>query len=93
MWSDETNIELFSLNSTRRVWRKKKDEYNPKYTIPTGKLGGGNIIFGDAFLQSGQDYCTVLRERWMGPYIEILANNLLPSVRALKMGRGLGLPA
>ena len=34
MWS-ETKIELFGLNSTRRVWRKKKDEYNPKNTIPT----------------------------------------------------------
>ena len=33
MWSDETKIELFGLNSTRRVWRKKKDEYNPKNTI------------------------------------------------------------
>uniref|UniRef100_A0AAZ3RMU5 Transposase Tc1-like domain-containing protein n=1 Tax=Oncorhynchus tshawytscha TaxID=74940 RepID=A0AAZ3RMU5_ONCTS len=30
MWSDESKIELFGLNSTRRVWRKKKDEYNPK---------------------------------------------------------------
>uniref|UniRef100_A0AAY5KHY7 Transposase Tc1-like domain-containing protein n=1 Tax=Esox lucius TaxID=8010 RepID=A0AAY5KHY7_ESOLU len=30
MWSDETRIELFGLNSTRRVWRKKKDDYNPK---------------------------------------------------------------
>uniref|UniRef100_A0AAY5JXY5 Transposase Tc1-like domain-containing protein n=1 Tax=Esox lucius TaxID=8010 RepID=A0AAY5JXY5_ESOLU len=29
MWSDETKIELFGLNSTRCVWRKKKDEYNP----------------------------------------------------------------
>ena len=44
MWSDETKIELFGLNSTRRVWRKKKDEYNPKNTIPTVKHGGGNII-------------------------------------------------
>ncbi|XDV20497.1 hypothetical protein PO909_025814 [Leuciscus waleckii] len=40
MWSDETKIELFGLNSTRRVWRKKKDEYNPKNTIPTVKHGG-----------------------------------------------------
>ncbi|KAK6326213.1 hypothetical protein J4Q44_G00018580 [Coregonus suidteri] len=39
MWSDETKIELFGLNSTRRVWRKKKDEYNPKNTIPTVKHG------------------------------------------------------
>ena len=34
MWSDETKIELCGLNSTRRVWRKKKDEYKPKNTIP-----------------------------------------------------------
>ncbi|KAJ3596821.1 hypothetical protein NHX12_003221 [Muraenolepis orangiensis] len=39
MWSDETKIELFGINSTRRVWRKKKDEYNPKNTIPTVKHG------------------------------------------------------
>ncbi len=25
MWSDETKIELFGMNSTCRVWRKKKD--------------------------------------------------------------------
>ena len=37
MWSDETIIELFGLNSTHRVCRKKKDEYNPKNTIPTMK--------------------------------------------------------
>ena len=43
MWSDETKIELFGLNSTRHVWRKKKDEYNPKNNIPTVKHGGGNI--------------------------------------------------
>ncbi len=29
MWSDETKIELFGINFPRRVWRKKKDEYNP----------------------------------------------------------------
>ncbi|KAI2665876.1 NLR family CARD domain-containing protein 3 [Labeo rohita] len=34
MWSDETKIELFCINSTRCVWRKWH-EYNPKNTIPT----------------------------------------------------------
>ena len=74
MWSDETKIELFGLNSTHCVWRKKKDEYNAKNTIPTMKHGGGNIILWG----------------WMegAMYREILANNLLPSVRVLKMGRG-----
>ncbi|KAK6311415.1 hypothetical protein J4Q44_G00170790 [Coregonus suidteri] len=31
------NRAFWSKNSTRRVWRKKKDEYNPKNTIPTVK--------------------------------------------------------
>ena len=35
MWSDETKIELFGINSTCLVWRKRNAEYNPKNTIPT----------------------------------------------------------
>ncbi len=68
MWSDETKIECFGINPTRCVWRKKKDEYNPKNTIPTVKHGGENMLWG-CFLQRGQDDCTLLRGGWMGPYI------------------------
>ena len=53
MWSDETKIELFGLNSTRRVWRKKKDEYNPKNTIPTVKHGGGSFMLWGCFATGG----------------------------------------
>ena len=44
MWSDETKIELFGINSTRRVWMKRNVEYNPKNTIPTVKHGGRNLM-------------------------------------------------
>uniref|UniRef100_A0A8K9UDX3 Transposase n=1 Tax=Oncorhynchus mykiss TaxID=8022 RepID=A0A8K9UDX3_ONCMY len=88
MWSDETKIELFGLNSTRHVWRKK-DEYNPKNTIPTVKHGGGNIILWGCFSAKGTERLHRIEGRMDGAkYREILANNLLPSVRALKMGRG-----
>ena len=40
MWSDETKIELFGINSTRCVWRKRNSNYDPKNTIPTVKHGG-----------------------------------------------------
>ncbi len=43
LWSDETKIKLFGINSTRRVWRRRND---PKNTIPTVKHGGGNILWG-----------------------------------------------
>ncbi len=52
MWSDETKIELFGINSTRRAWRKK-DEYNPKNTIPTVKNWGGNIMLWGCFSAKG----------------------------------------
>uniref|UniRef100_A0A3B4TCH2 Tc1-like transposase DDE domain-containing protein n=1 Tax=Seriola dumerili TaxID=41447 RepID=A0A3B4TCH2_SERDU len=88
MWSDETKIELFGLNSTRCVWRKK-DEYNPKNTIPTVKHGGGNIILWGCFSAKGTGQLHCIEGRMDGAmYREILAKNLLPSVGALKMGRG-----
>ncbi len=55
LWSDETKIELFGINSTRRVWRRRNAAYDPKNTIPTVKHGGG------------QDHCTASKGRWMGP--------------------------
>ncbi|CDQ73294.1 unnamed protein product [Oncorhynchus mykiss] len=89
MWSDETEIELFGPNCTHRVWRKKKDEYNPKNTIPTVKHGGGNIILWGCFSAKGTGQLHLIEGRMDGAmYREILANNLLPSVRALKMGHG-----
>ncbi len=44
LWSDETKIELFGINSTRRVWRRRNAAYDSKNTIPTVKHGGGNIM-------------------------------------------------
>src|SRR4029434_1202460 len=44
MWSDETKIKLFGINSTCCVWRGKNAEYDPKNTIPSAKHGGGNIM-------------------------------------------------
>jgi len=88
MWSDETKIECFAINSTRHVWRKK-DEYNPKNTIPTVKHGGGNIMLWGSFSAKGTGRLHCIEGRMDGAmYHMILANNLLPSVRALKMGRG-----
>ncbi|KAK3508742.1 hypothetical protein QTP70_004217 [Hemibagrus guttatus] len=39
LWSDETNIELFGINSTCHVWRRRNAAYDPKNTIPTIKHG------------------------------------------------------
>uniref|UniRef100_A0A8C4TMR8 Transposase n=1 Tax=Erpetoichthys calabaricus TaxID=27687 RepID=A0A8C4TMR8_ERPCA len=89
MWSDETKIELFGLNFTRRVWRKKKEELHLKNTIPTVKHGRGNIMLWGCFSAKGTGRLHCIKERMNGAmYCEILSNNFLPSVRSLKMGRG-----
>ena len=89
MWSDETKIELFGINSTRRVWRKRIAEYNPKNTIPTVKLGGGNLMLWGCFSAKWTGQLHHIEGRMNGAmYREILGDNLLPSVRALKIGCG-----
>ncbi len=53
LWSDETKIELFGINSTRRVWRRRNAAYDPENTIPTVKHGGGNIVLWGCFSAKG----------------------------------------
>uniref|UniRef100_A0AAX7UYV5 Tc1-like transposase DDE domain-containing protein n=1 Tax=Astatotilapia calliptera TaxID=8154 RepID=A0AAX7UYV5_ASTCA len=89
MWSDETKVELFGINSTRCVWRKKNTELHPKNTIPTVKHGGGNIMLWGCFSARGTGRLIRVKDRMNGAmYREILSQNLLPSVRTLKMKRG-----
>ncbi len=49
LWSDETKIQLFGINSTRHVWRRRNAAYDPKNTIPTVKHGGGHIMLWGCF--------------------------------------------
>lgn len=89
LWSDETKIELFGPNSVCRVWRRKKEEYHPKNTIPTVKHGGGCIMLWGCFSAQGTGRLHCIKERMNAAlYCEILGKNLLTSARALKMGRG-----
>ncbi|KAK3508253.1 hypothetical protein QTP70_017661, partial [Hemibagrus guttatus] len=42
-------IELFGINSTRGVWKKKNADCDTKNTFPTVKYGGGNIMLWGGF--------------------------------------------
>ncbi len=53
LWSDETKIQLFGINSTRRVWRRRNAAYDPKNTIPTSNMEVETLCFGGVFLLRG----------------------------------------
>ena len=48
LWSDETKIELFGLNTKCHVWRKPG-------TIPMLKHGGGSIMLWGCFSVAGTE--------------------------------------
>ena len=46
LWSDETKIEVFSLNTKRHIWRKPGTTHHLANTIPTVKHGGNIMLWG-----------------------------------------------
>ena len=62
MWSDETKIELFGINSTRRVWSTI-----PRTPSPLWSMEEETLCFGGVSQLRGQDDFTLSRGGWMGP--------------------------
>ena len=80
LWSDETKIELFHLNTKRDVWRKPG-------TIPTMKYGAGSIILWRCFSAAGTGRLVRIKGKMNGAkYSEILDENLLQSTQDLRLG-------
>ncbi len=61
LWSDETKIELFGLNSKRYVWRKPGTAHHLSNTVPTVKLGGGSIMLWGCFSAAGTGRLVAIR--------------------------------
>ncbi len=67
LWSDETKIELFGLNSKRYVWRKPGTAHHLSNTVPTVKHGGGSIMLWGCFSAAGTGRLVAIEEKWMRP--------------------------
>ena len=89
LWTAETKIELFGHNERHYVWRKPKTAFKEKNLLPTVKHSEGSIMVWGCFAASGTGKRAHI-EGTMNPndYQLIFRENVPPSVRYLKLGRG-----
>ncbi|XDV26111.1 hypothetical protein PO909_029896 [Leuciscus waleckii] len=80
LWSDETKIELFGLNSKRYVWRKPGTAHHLSNTVSTVKHGGGSIMLWGCFSAAGTGRLVAIEGKMnAAKYRDILDINLLQS--------------
>ncbi len=58
LWSDESKIQLFGINSTLRVWRRRNAANDPGTPSPPSNMEVETLYFGGVFLLRGQDNYT-----------------------------------
>ena len=93
LWSDETKIELFGLNSKCSVWRKPGTAHHLLNTIPTVKRGGGSIMLWGCFSAAGTGRLARVEGKLNGAkYRDILNENLFHSAQDLRLGLKVHLP-
>ena len=83
LWSDETKIELFDLNTKCHSWKKPGP-------IPTVKHGGGSIMLWGSFSAARTGRLVKIEGKMNGAKYrrEILDKNLLQSTQNLRLGEG-----
>jgi transposase len=79
VWSDESQFTYERSTTSTRVFRKKGDRYNPKYTMPKGRYSKGSVWVWGCFYQGGMGPLHVFHGRLKSKdYVEILKGSFLP---------------
>uniref|UniRef100_A0A9J8CTE6 Tc1-like transposase DDE domain-containing protein n=1 Tax=Cyprinus carpio carpio TaxID=630221 RepID=A0A9J8CTE6_CYPCA len=87
LWTDETKVELFEMCVSHYVWCKSNSAFQKNNITPTVKCGGNMMVWG-CFAASGPGRLAVINENMNSAvYEKNLKDNVLPSVRDLKLKR------
>ncbi len=86
LWSDETKIQLFGINSTRRVWRRVP--MTPRTPCPLSNMEVETLCFRGVFLLRGQDNCTTSKGRCSGHQ-----GQAIEASQGIENGSWMGIPA
>lgn len=88
IWTDESKFELKNQKRRKRTWIPKGKQLQSKYTQATVKHGGGSLLVWGCFSWKGVGKIVKIDGIMTGQtYVNILQENLGPSVRKMKMGR------
>ncbi len=84
LWSDETKVNLFSLDGVKRVWRQPIEEYKDKCVLPTVEHGGGSVMVWDCMSAAGTGEVQLIEGTMnANMYCDILKQSMIPSLRRL----------
>lgn len=79
LWSDESKFNLFNSDGKCYVYRPVNERFNPKYTSPTVKFSGGNIMVWGCFSWNGVGPLHRIKGKMdQTQYREILETVMLP---------------
>lgn len=89
IFSDESKFNIFGSDGQIRIWRKSKQELNPKNLQSTVKHGGGGVMVWGCMSSRGVGKLVIIEgimDKYL--YLNILKENLKESANLLGIGNG-----
>ncbi|CAK9813888.1 Transposable element Tc1 transposase [Anthophora plagiata] len=90
IFADESKYNIYGNDGRIRVWRKSKEELNPRHLQPTVKHGGGSVMVWACISAHGVGELVFIDDILdKNRYLQILQNNLKKSADNMGLQNGI----